>query len=456
MVSSVSPAEWLDMVRGFLGRCSENGAFDPFEQNFAKLLLTTCPTNLGQVIATETAPALLQVTNRLDVAFIFSQPLVKSNADPTPIDTLNFDVERQHILGMLRTHITKEIRFRVYSGNFNSLVSCMSDRVSVLFFSGHISETNHSLCFEDGIGGCVFVYPHQLKNYFPSQQNKDSHSLRLVVLMSCFSENAGRAFINYANVEFVVCIRKDATVSDSVATQFSTAFCTALFKGGFEVRHCFETAKQIVASISPDEAKKFLLLEPQLAVLRSNQTQMCFAGFNNGEARDLTPVPQFRDTVAISSKYFVGRKVDMYQILHQLTRTRVVTIRGPAAMGKTMLAHAIGRHIVDHMSFEHNRFHDGVLFVDLRGCVSVHALLKHVYLAILVCLPKSGKSDDQVVQKTTELLSNIVALLKAKDHLLIILDQAEGLSHANADGDDVRPSCVIYWCHGTGPLTPIL
>jgi len=277
MASSVSPADWLDMVRDFLGRCSENGALERYEQAHARLLLTLCPTNLGQVIAAETAPAMLQVTNRVDVAFIFSQPLVKSNADPTPIDTLNFDVERQHILGMLRTHITKEIRFRVYSGNFNSLVSCMSDRVSVLFFSGHISETNHSLCFEDGIGGCVFVYPHQLKNYFPSQQNKDSHSLRLVVLMSCFSENAGRAFINSANVEFVVCIRKDATVSDSVATQFSTAFCTALFKGGFEVRHCFETAKQIVASISPDEAKKIPLVGTSIGrpPIQSNSNVLC-------------------------------------------------------------------------------------------------------------------------------------------------------------------------------------
>jgi hypothetical protein len=445
MASSVSSAaEWLDQVKTFLQQCIEDKVLEGIYQSHAKMLLRTCPANLEQAIVAETAPAVPQVTNRVDLAFIFSQPLVRSNADPTPIDTLNFDVERQHILGMLRTHITKEIRFRVYSGDFNSLVSCMSDRVSVLFFSGHISETNHSLCFEDSFGGCVFVHPHQLKHYFPSQQNKDSHSLRLVVLMSCFSENAGRAFINYANVEFVVCIRKDATVSDSVSTQFNTAFCTALFKGGFEVRHCFETAKQIVASLSPDEAKKFLLLEPQLAVLRSNQTQMCFSGFNNGLAKDLTPVPQFRDTVAISSKYFVGRKADMYTILYQLTRTRVVTIRGPAAMGKTMLAHAIGRHILDHMSFELNRFHDGVLFVDLRGCVSVHALLKHVYLAILACLPSSGKSDDQVVQKTTELMSNIVELLRTKDHLLIILDQAEGLSHANADGDDVRTDVTHF------------
>lgn len=110
---------------------------------------------------------------------------------------------------------------------------------------------------------------------------------------------------------------------------------------------------------------------------------------------------------------FVGREQEIDELENLIFKfnKRQITIFGPGGIGKTRLTHKFGTK-------NNSKFHDGVVFVDLREATTSIGIVEDILKAC-----GSTNTSNQIRP-----VDSVVELLKDKDDLLIIMDNFEQVS----------------------------
>jgi hypothetical protein len=166
-----------------------------------------------------------------------------------------------------------------------------------------------------------------------------------------------------------------------------------------------------------------------------------FKNLKNGKWLDVTPKYMFSQ-LPPRTPHFVGRNIEMYEVITMLTQQRLVTIRGPPGIGKSSLTRRLAHYLL-----RRGLFRDGVCFVMLRGCTttaSVYAAMHRVIdkhglmdkdvkdtkAATANNMSNSSNSDAQQQKNEPEHQASVLATLKDKD-VLLVWDNAEDPLTAN-------------------------
>ena len=158
--------------------------------------------------------------------------------------------------------------------------------------------------------------------------------------------------------------------------------------------------------IEPGESSKFELLIGGDSMLHN-----CIRGLKVNEGKPQYLVENYEHlNVPAKVEHFVGRKIEMYNLICLIAENRLVTIKGVAGIGKTSLSKSLAHYYLERRAFTH-----GIIFVSARGLESVDAVINNLYLA---CNP--GNLEDHNKDK----LSLIVEMLEHKN-VLLIFDNAE-------------------------------
>ena len=121
----------------------------------------------------------------------------------------------------------------------------------------------------------------------------------------------------------------------------------------------------------------------------------------------------------------IGRESEIAEVLRLLESTRLLTLTGAGGVGKTRLAQAVGRELLDEYS-------DGVWFVDLAPLAEADLVMKRIAAVLDVEAPVLRPVEEVVV----ETIGN--------QRMLFVLDNCEHLieAAANAAGSLLEPSSV--------------
>lgn len=183
-----------------------------------------------------------------------------------------------------------------------------------------------------------------------------SPSHRLVCVSACHSQPAAELFAE-AGVPHVVCVKFAYKVLDDAAALFARHVYLALVQGR-TVREAFEMGKGALASEPcsthlPDpagEACKLMLL-PEWEEGAGGIDPHAVPIFTNllaGHVVERNPLPQHEPPYI--TKPFLGRAVELWRLVMTLGRrrqkeARLVTLCGPAGVGKSCLAIAAASHV---------------------------------------------------------------------------------------------------------------
>uniref|UniRef100_A0A7R9ZCI5 CHAT domain-containing protein n=1 Tax=Pseudictyota dubia TaxID=2749911 RepID=A0A7R9ZCI5_9STRA len=202
---------------------------------------------------------------------------------------------------------------------------------------------------EDGSGGAQFLRDDDLREFMRAGNGE----LLFVFVSACYSRSAGEAFLE-AGVPHVVCCQHDEPLMDLAAQEFSRSFYLSLACGK-TLKQSFEMAKQAVKLCpqipnAADEVRKFLLLpedgDHDVPIFFTKPRTSSF-----GRKPSLLPSPWM---LPAPPEVFVGREMDMYRIIQNLGRSRLVRITGCPGSGKASVAAAVARYIsVRERTFTH-------------------------------------------------------------------------------------------------------
>ena len=175
---------------------------------------------------------------------------------------------------------------------------------------------------------------------------------------SCYSQFAGEIFHN-AGAKHVICIERGEKIRDDASIIFSQAFYLQLFSQTTTVCKAFEFAKEILKCHSnkaiANEYHKFILLKDDEeiktdlnninfapSVFKPAKKHQCqiFGPFKNGNIECLNEKPLFPLEIS-KIEDFLGRKAEMQDVLSNVRKQRLVTIKGIPGIGKTTLAKAV-------------------------------------------------------------------------------------------------------------------
>jgi hypothetical protein len=304
-------------------------------------------------------------TGQNRICVLFSMPLAYLGRDGAlrPMVALDLEQERALIFKSLQ-EAAKDIEVVFDFATTDSLRTMLTLGCRVLHYSGHANDS--LLSFEDGFGGTHFVKASQLKSLFVAGSGGRSKP-DLCVVSACSSRSAGEAFLQ-AGVTHVVAVESRTDLLDRASAQFTRAFYLALFEG-MTVRASFEIGREAVKAspnVSPSEADKFLLLPEDAA--------HDVALFDGVAGADFPPQPfhMSADHLPAPPEGFLGRSVEMYQVVTKTLRYRLVSLCGPRGVGKTAVAIAVANYISER---RHARSRDGVFYLSLSRARSLDDVL---------------------------------------------------------------------------------
>lgn len=250
----------------------------------------------------------------LDVAYLFSQPLVFGEE---ALPFINIELDRQNVVSAMEES-GKNITFRSEVATPDNLRSIITKGVKIIHFSGH--GLDKSLALENGVGGThQILHAEKLKNLFEAG---NTNGVDFVFVAACNSELVGSAFCE-ANVPHVVAIRfssddiKYGLVTDKASRTFAHSFYLALFCGR-TVRQAFDIGRARVFSDSSlmcsNDSNKFLLLPHYETSLHYTDPhdKILFNSLPIGRLVNKTPI--FRSNIPSVPENFFGI---MYQFIFE-------------------------------------------------------------------------------------------------------------------------------------------
>ena len=198
------------------------------------------------------------------------------------------------------------------------------------------------MLLEDWSGKSHYFFEEDLKALVDISKNK----FEVVFVSSWHSEFAGKVFLN-AGAKHVICIRGEEQISDKASLLFSKVFYETLFCKKFNVCDSFMTAKDEVKNeINNAEANKFLLFTQESHGTYVGKKHKCSQILNlkKGELINIDREPLF-NFVPTNVEGFIDRQQEMHSIISLLNQNKIVTIIGPAGIGKTSIARNLANYL---------------------------------------------------------------------------------------------------------------
>ena len=200
----------------------------------------------------------------LHLAFLFASPLVirqagskgqnsKDNFSTVPL--LEFGKEFSEIRASI-IETKRLVRVRAQQATIDNLTKILTLGPLALHFSGHGLENNKEnfgrqykqrlsdgnyLLFESQDGECELVSEKMLQELIQTTKA----NLEFVFVASCYSEFAGRIFLN-AGAKHVVCVRAGEQIADLAVIAFSKAFYNSVFSQAMSICDSFKMAQKQV------------------------------------------------------------------------------------------------------------------------------------------------------------------------------------------------------------------
>ena len=304
------------------------------------------------------------------ITVLFSAPLVYTDDANRlcPFAKLDFSLEREHMWQCLK-EASRDIELSFDTATHDRFLAAISKRCSCLHYSGH----GHPdfLPFEDK-GGPQWFSVQKIKDII---RRDEGASFRFVFVSACHSENAGKTFAE-AGVPHVVCCRQESELKDTAALAFTRQFYLSLAVGN-TVKDSFDIGCNAVRATpnlrnAETEMEKFrllpengnhnvpifnakpvyewprgLLVDKVSSMGRSRRrrvrggTRASELSVRNMIQEDPSPSP---------SQFFLGREVELYQVLRQVLETRLVSVVGEAGIGRSSLVCALCHYINERAS----------------------------------------------------------------------------------------------------------
>ena len=283
-------------------------------------------------------------TNFDRMAAFHSAPLAYFNRETTlhhAVPLHDFDFETQVLRSALKESEKNggRIDLEIGAGTIESLKSFFTKPTCrVLHISGHGHP--EMLALENGLGYIDSLPVDELTR----MASLASDDVKLVFVTSCHSRLIGKALVD-AGIPHVVCCHHAETFRDRAAIAFTQNFYRSLGRNK-SLKQAFETAQEAVRveEISK-HVDRFVLLPKKdhndpyhdVPIFFTKPVPPSIQDDDEQEALKLLPeLPQ----------YFMGREVDMYEILEALRVDDVVRIGGAPGTGKTTVAAAVARYIL--------------------------------------------------------------------------------------------------------------
>eukprot|EP00301_Raphidiophrys_heterophryoidea_P026692 c9275_g1_i1.p1 GENE.c9275_g1_i1~~c9275_g1_i1.p1 ORF type:complete len:1281 (-),score=214.78 c9275_g1_i1:630-4415(-) len=412
---------------------------------------------------------------------LFASPLVHRVENATRIEALpSLDVKREHDCVLEALMETKRaIRFSFKPATVENLATTLHHGSPVLHFCGH--GLDGALLLEDETM-CGLARPFTAVELSHLLEGTEHENLKCVVVSACHSQKVGQVFLD-AGVPNVVCVEEDKKIEDSRAIKFESHFYTSLFRG-HSVASSFRYAQRTMNAISSTSHAQFILLssssidmdfstpmtlpipleldpsspapnkrpstDGDSRVAKRTQIQVrspmlddvsnppsptssvSAASANNsfyvpeGQLEETTQfAPTNVPSVLITS--ITARRIQIFEVFHMLSGSRVVSIRGAPGVGKFTVAGAVA-----HFARIRGMFQDGIVQASLRGCATDSSVFGAIVAAMEQVMRVSStpspcrRNAQQELTFSTEIIAKIGSC-----SMLLILTQCED-AHSRA------------------------
>ncbi len=300
--------------------------------------------------------------------------------------------------------VSRDISVKFDFATSESIRYALTFGCRALHFSGHGHP--NAVWLEDGCAGLQLMNKDTLLQLL--RAGDDHRNIEFVFLAACYSEALAAAWVELG-VKHVVCVQIYAKIQDSAAVIFTKHFYRALLSGK-TVENSFNIGRQAVKS-SPyvneadTESKKFILLPedaPHNDVIFNRKTvnewpsvpSHCIYGAAEHSSTVLTSpgsthIPQ-------PPIIFEGRQVDMYRVIFQISRNRIITLTGDLGVGKSALAYAACTYMADRRM---PWLQDGIVLLKEKGI--------HSYISFLVALCNQLKQSKSLSPALKDRLEDV-------------------------------------------------
>ena len=348
------------------------------------------------------------------VTVLFSTPLVflDEHRRLQSLPKISYNREKDIIYSALCSPSTA-IRTQFDFATSDTLRDAVSGACQCLHYSGHATST--AIVLEDGYGGAHLLSLPSLSSLLCAA----SGSLPdLVFVAACSSKEIGTAFVN-AGVQHVVAIESNVDLRDQAATVFTSAFYKTLAKAK-SVGMAFQIAKESVKSspcLTARDADNFLLLPEDgdhstiifpLDALddteRDLENEREIESRQEGRDDEDSDQCRFLAPLPPPPEGFVGRAIDVYEVVSNICRNRLVSLCGVSGIGLTAVVIAAANYVA-----EHNYMRHGVVFLELTEVASSSS---DIFVELLQQL--------RLTQETSNPARDVITYLYRRKVLIVI------------------------------------
>lgn len=247
--------------------------------------------------------------------------------------------------------------------------------------------------------------------------------------------DAAHAFIE-AGVKHVVAVQKDERIADWAAESFSRIFYSRLFSGS-TVNSAFQDAKRQLAlgSSNPSgqyESTKFMLLpheaDHNIKLFPSKRESIWTGSLSPKKCSENLPsIPLLWE----------GRQLDMYRIVHELTKCRILALSGTRGVGKSSLGISTGHYLASRYLHKKRNFTDGIIYVEfsketdlIQPAYTILQCARKVFYGSLDaerCVYSSQESPQDCVKESAEIKNELDKLEEKKSYASVV--KHSSLSH---------------------------
>jgi len=334
--------------------------------------------------------------SQLKLGLLFAAPLVYKNEKQiiSSLNTLDFIYVRDHILRTI-SDTREAIEVCVAPATTKNLSKLVLDDYNAIHYHSYGHPEFLLIEEEDGLGLMNSLKANELEVLLKGVQ--------LVIVSSCNAHKAAQIFVE-AGIPHVVAIQLKETAKDRDSYTFIQVFYDALIMSN-NVESSFKRGVASVINLSSTaKSKKFLLLPKD-----GSHDSAIFAKAPSGTYKDKTQ-KCISKSLKIPLPYFLGRNIDIYNVITMLDSKKFVSIWGAPGIGKTELANAVAHRIC-----ERGFYSDGVFIVNLKGKQSkqsVDAVRDAISFSVS---DVKAQNDDELFNK----LRNC--------HCLVVLDNCDDL-----------------------------